>query len=149
MQRPYLLNAPPLPERFFTPGAWRLSAPEGPAIFAFDQEFPLPPVIDSINVPPFSAISSEDDLEVVWNGEAFGPEALVLVEGSAGRCVVRASDGRITLGKPVRTLAGEIHVTVFPNPAGRSLFNFALKDGRIVREFVSYSYVLTVPVVVR
>lgn len=149
MFSPYFTTAPSLPSRFFTPGEWRLRAPGGPVFFPFERIFTLPPVIDSTNIQPLSVLSSEQDLEILWNPTVFGPGDLVIVSIPGATCTVRATDGRVTMPKPPRSFSETIQVIVVPHPASRAQFSLAMRDGRTMRGFVSYSFWLGVTVAVQ
>ncbi len=139
-----------LPESFITQGEWRLRAPEGPIFAAFERAFRMPPIIDTINIPPGSTVSGEQNLDVRWNPDVFGANDLVVVTDSGTTCTVEGWRGRVTLPPPIRAGSGNLlGVAVVPHPAARTTFRLPLRDGGSVPGIVSYNSALGVNYLMR
>lgn len=150
LQPPYSTPLPSLPAPFYSPGEWRIRASDGPVFRAFERSFPLPAVIDSINIAPGGTVSSEQELEILWNADVFGPSDLVVVTGSGATCTTEGWRGRVALPKPLRpSVSGEVTVTLVPHPAGRTLFRLPMQDGTTIPGMAGYYFWLAVSFQVR
>jgi hypothetical protein len=127
-------------EAGFTPGVWRLEAPGGTVVGAFQTEQRLPPTVRWRNREELANIDLSRDLHAAWDGAGYTDADLATftVQSilASAQCHVLASAGGVTIPadlmkqlQPPIQLGLEVQFELRPLPERRKQFSMPLANG--------------------
>jgi uncharacterized protein (TIGR03437 family) len=155
-------TASQLPPPFFTPGPWRMSAPGGETIAAFQQAYSLPPQVRWRNREALATFSRSSDVSISWDAQGYSANDVMRVGLVTGfktlACIVPAQSGQLalprnflqqmdptTLSEPF--FLSSLSLSLAPRSPG--LFRLPLIDGGSAPALISYQFSDSVSVVVQ